>query len=624
MATRPDIFRIYGDEEAMLKVYNRRLRMADSKFDKTKDEKQAFVDRYGNETEGDQVTEDGHVVSVTSGIGIVDTMYSSMVAVDVEFICDNIGNGTEMQAIAATRALNQAWRDTKAISRTKGAIKDSLLVDIGWVKVYYDYQEADELRDKPDEALEEELLAYMDAHGLTEIDEEGVAQAVAANELSLTEQVKIVLRDRVCIDYVPWDLIRVDPTAKRIEDVRWVAQYTPMPVEEVHGNPEWEAFVEQRYGKTEGHKRLTELEGDTTIVTGLENELTSSADWGDDEFGDDQRITVVELWDFETGLVTVFPKNNEELVLHQRINPLMMNVDLEDRNPFKPLVVRSDPRKLEGLGDMRIIWPALEELDEYRSNAATYVARTIPKYFGPEDALTQNGKDAFKSPEWGEYVGLSQGYTKDMIGQVEIPRLPQEAFAIPEQVAQEMKEATGASEPMRGIFPTRRTTATETQIVTGSGEQRQAERRGSLEQWYLAIARTMLQLMQVFYDQKRMLRYTDDLGQEFVWHWSNEDISIDADINIAITPKESFTRDERVQRAMQLMNLALPLPETDRGELLRWVAREMGIRDDISRKFIRSDQEVQAQQNAQQAQSAAQQILPVAPPRGQAPGLQIG
>lgn len=614
-----EVFRVYKDEETMLKVYGRRLRMADRKFELRRPDLEKYSDRYRNEVEEDQVNEDGHRVAVTSGIGIVDTMYASMVAVDVEFILEHIGHGSLVQALVATRAVNQAWHDTKGQKRAKRAIKDSIVKDTGWVKVYYDYVEDVELRDLPDEAIESQVLELFGAKA-SEVTEAQLEAAVSEGTLKLTEEVEIVLRDRVCVDYVPPEMIRYDPSAKQIEDMRWVAQYTLMPEAEVKGNPVWQEFVKLRYGQRKGPKMLEDLEGDCVIRTGLEMDAELMKDFGEDDTADDMRVTVVEMWDLETGLVTVFPKDNTELVLHQRVNPLMFNLDLEDRNPFKPLVVRDDPDGFEGLGDMRIIWPALQELDEYRSNAATYVARTIPKVFGPEQALTQNGKDALKSPIWGEYVGMTDGYDRTSIGEVSIPPLPQEAYNIPEQVQYEMKEATGASEPMRGVFPTRRTTATETNIVTQAGEQRQAERRGGLEQWYLDIARTMLQLMQVFYDQERMMRYTDDAGETFEWTWTKEDIAMDADLKVSLTPKENMTRDQRVQRAMQFMNLALPLPETDRGELLKFVAREMGFRDEDVRALVKTDEEVKMEE--QQAQASALSVSPQ--PFGNSPvGLDI-
>jgi len=606
-----EVFRVYRDEETMLKVYARRLRIADRKYDKGKDVRHKFNARYRNEVDPDQVNEDGHRVTVTSGIGIIDTMFASMVAVNVEFIAMNVGNGTRLQAEAATRGLNQAWKDTKGQKRARHSIKDALLTDTGWAKVYYDYVEDIETRDRPESAIQQQVLELFGAD-MSDVTEAKIAEAIENGELQMTEDVDIVLRDRICVDYVPWDMIRYDPSAKQIEDMRWVCQYTLYPVPEVKNNPVWRDYVKVRYGERKGPKMLDDMEGDSRISTGLEIDAELLKEFGEDENADDQRITVCEMWDFETGLVTVFPKGNTELVLHQRVNPLMFNLDLEDRNPFKPLIIRDDPDNFEGLGDMRIIFPALEELDEYRSNQATYVARTIPKIFGPEEALTSKGKDALKSPVWGEYVGLAHGHTRESIGDVKIPPLPQEAYQVQEQVLFEMKESTGASEPMRGVFPTRRTTATETQIVTGKGEERQAERRGALEEWYLSIARTMLQLMQVFYDRDRMLRYTDDLGQEFAWEWNKEDIAIDADIDISLTPKESLTRDQRVQRALQFMNLALPLPETDRGQLLRFVAQEMGFRMEDIRAMVKGDKEVAMEKQQEQIGAFATSPQPFA------------
>ena len=569
-----------------------------------------FVARYRNEVEADQVNEEGHVVSVTTGIGIIDTMYASMTAVDVEFITQQIGNGSKLQSLAASRALNQSWRDTKGQRRTKDAIKDALLVDIGWVKVYYDYQEATSLKDVPEEALTAQLLELSKENQIE-------PEEVPREWLTLIERVKVILRDRVCIEYVPWGMIRPDPTAKRIEDVRWVCQYTHLPVYEVKHNPLWKEFVLDRYGKTAGAELLANLGGDTTISKYTDESIFASA--SDDEYDDDQRITICEMWDFETGLTTIFPKERNDLILHQRENPLMFNADLEDRNPFKPLVVRKDSSALEGLGDMRIIWNALEELDEYRSNLATHIARTIPKLMGPEEGLTQKGKDALKSPVWGEFVG-TQGVDGGAYQPLIPPPLPQEAFNLPDKIQMEMKDGTGVSEPMRGVFPSKRTTATETQIVTDRGDMRQSERRSALEEWYVAIARTMLQLMQLYYDQDRMLKYTDDLGNEFKWAWNNEDIAFDADIEINITPKESLTRDQRVQRFLLLMNLALPLPEADRAEFVRQAAIEMGYRADEINPLIKSTEEVAIEQQQAQAQQLGTQPQPFA---NSPPGLGI-
>jgi hypothetical protein len=589
------VFRVYEDEESMLKVYQRRLKMADVDYEKRAGEYKTFVARYENEATEEQVDDDGHRVNVVKGIGTIDTMFSSLTAVDVEFIAKRIGKGTPAQAIAASRALNMAMSDTKMQRRAKKAIKDALLVDVGWVKVYYDYVEDVEVEDVPEDALKMQLME-LKAQGID------VTEANMGEYVALTREVPIVLRDRVCVDYVRYSDIRYDISAKQQEDVRWTAQYTKMPAGEVQNNPQWRKFVLDRYGEREGTRMLDELEGDSTLSGGID--YADVEGLGADDVNDDARVTVVELWDFETGLVTIFPKNNTTLILHQRVNPLMFNVDLEDRNPFKPLVIRDDPDNLEGLGDMRIIFPSLEELDAYRSHIATHGLRVIPKVFGPKDALGQQARQALESDEWMAYVGLEAGHTFPELGTPDIKPVQQEIYGLQEGIQLEIEEATGANEVTRGVFPSKRTTATEAQLVTTAGQARQAERRSSLEDWYIDIARTALQLMQKFYNRERMMLFVADTGEEFEWKWTNEDIAIEAHIELSITPKENLTREERFQRAIFVSNMLAPMPETDRASLFQWVLREAGLDEDLVREIVKPPEEVQADQLAQNSQQS--------------------
>lgn len=612
------VFRVYDDEETMLKVYARRLAMADAKFEKRKPLLERQMREYENEVTADEVTDRGHIVNVTSGIGVVDTMFSSMTAVDVEFICRVIGNGTEEQAIASERGLNQAFRDTKGNRRTKKAVKDAIILETGWVKVYYDYVQDVELRERPEDAIQAELDELQGQNPK-------VSREDLLNQIDGFEEVEVVLRDRICIDYVPWDKVRYDPSAKQVEDARWTAQYTDMPTPEVVNHPTWRAFVIDRYGEREGKRLLDSLEsGDGTLLdSGIKYDDVPGLGEMKDTESDDTRIRVVEMWDLETGIVTTFPRNRTDIVLFQRANPLMFNLDLEDRNPFKPFQVRENTREFEGLSDMRVILPSLDELKEYRTNAAQHVARTIPKTMGPDRALSPAGKAALMSTEWNEYVGLEEGYNITDVGPMTPPPLPQETLGMTQVIMAEMREATGLNEPMRGVFPERRTTATETSIVTNAGERRQAERRSALEEWYLDIAKTMLQLMQLFYDRDRMLRYTDDLGQSFLWTWNKEDIAIDADIDIALTPKENKTRAEEFQEAIQVFNLGVAIQEFDRIEGLKLVYRKMGLRDDEIRKLVKTQEEVDEENAEAQANEAALAVKPQ--PFANSPvGLSIG
>lgn len=585
------VFRVYEDEETMLAVYRRRLKMADVDYERREPEYRSFMERYRNEATEDQMTEDGTRVNVTQGVGTIDTMFSSLTAVDVEFILKRKGKATEAQAIAATIALNQAMRDTKMQRRAKKAIKDALIVDAGWVKVYYDYAEDVEVRDRPESAVRMQVAELLGKD--PSLDTEALEKMV-----KMTEEVPIILRDRVCVDYVPFTDIRYDISAKQIEDARWVAQVTKMPAEEVRFNPSWRAFVLKRYGEVEGARKLDELEGDSNITAGMDYADVEGLG-PDDSVADDARCSIVEMWDLETGLVTTYPKNSQDLILYQRPNPLMLNMDLEDRNPFKCLIIRDDPSNLEGLGDMRVIMPSLEELDHYRTNIARHVERSIPKVWGPKDAIGQQGRKALESDEWMAYVGLEQSHSFQEIGQPTLPTVQAEVYSLQERIQAEIEETTGQNEITRGVFPSKRTTATEAQLVTTGGQARQGERRSCLEEFYIDIAGTALQLMQLFYDHERMVRYVGDAGDEFEWTFTKEDIAMEADIEISITPKENLTREERFQRAIFVANMLLPLPEADRANIMQWTLREAGIDDDLIRTMVKTPEEAAAGQLAE-------------------------
>src|SRR5438128_10507063 len=130
----------------------------------------------------------------------------------------------------------------------------------------------------------------------------------------------------------------------------------------------------------------------------------------------------------------------------------------------------------------------------------------------------------------------------------------------------------------------------------------------------------MLQLMQLFYDRDRMLRYTDDLGHAFVWTWNASDIAVETDISVTLTPRENLARQERFNRALQVFTLAAPVPGADQYELLHFIFREMGLRDDEIRKLVKSPQEIAAESAALQAAQAAP--LSTQPQAG-VPGLGI-
>lgn len=608
-------YREYKTDESKAKTYEHRLFIAEQDYEGYKSEAEDWYHRYENLPRRQQVTVKGHRVNVPTGPATIDALYSAMTAVDVDVHTRSMGHATRAQAELATAALMKEWRVLGVQDSTNAATKDGLIVGIGWVKVAYEYQAEMQTVPRETSAVRDEIVALM--REASEADGKVPDALTIAGLVPVEEEVEKVLRDRIVVDYVPWDMVRWDPTAKRIEDVTWVAQLSKVRAEEVKENPAYQEYTSRSPGNS---AKLKKLKGDSTLDL---DKLPDGKATKDDEF-----LTVVEFWDFQTGTVCTFVKGQDWL-LDETANPFALNFDFKDRSPFVPLILRKTNTRLRGISDMELMAPSLDEQAMYRSNTATFVERFVPKVMGPEDALTEEGKTALSSKEYGAYVSIATGSDASQVQPLIPPALPTEVFDLERRVEDGIREATGVNELMRGLFPDRKRTATETSEVVSASTARQSEKRNTLEQFYLDIARRILQLMQVFYDAPRMLRYIDPSVGEVPWEFTAEDIAVEYDLELHLTPKEAVTAQSIREDAMALFNFLVPHAEPgpdgssaiDKTKLIQWLCTEYGLSKQDQLDILNLPEEKQAQQLAAQQTTAGMASAAAGQPQ---PGLTQG
>lgn len=607
--TRPGL-KVYKDDEKKAALYNHRLAVADADAQKWHDKAKDWYDRYENVPKITQAAAKGRTVNVTTGISVIDALFSGLTAIDVDFILDAQAKTEPKVALLAEGALNQEWDICDVDIERDAAVKDALIVGIGFVKVGYDFYSEENLVDRDEEAVRADvldLIAEAKAAG-SNIDPQTIGKLVPDQE-TVTE----VMRDRVVTDYVAWDKIRWDPKARQWGDVRWVAQYTKMSVEEVQQNPLWREYI-KRNRKDGGLRRLERLKPDSA----MEKDLIIT---GKPE-NDDQFVTIVEYWDFETGTFCVMPKG-QNLILFEGVNPFALAYDFEDRNPFVPLVLRGTTRRIRGIGDMEVMLRSLNEKNLYRSRTATYIDRFVPKLVGEEDALTDEGKKALSSTEYGEYVSVAKGTDPKSLTPLTPPSLPSEVFGMNDRIDNEIREATGVNELMRGLFPDRKRTATETNEVVTASAARQSEKRNTLERFHVNIAKRILLLMQKFYDQPRMASLVDPTLGKVPWEWTGADLVGDFSIGVHLSPRQAHDRDSMRQEATVALNVLAPFAEPgqngegaviDKATLVGWFMKKYGFSSRDMNELIQSPEEQQAQQAGQmQAQAGGPPPGPMSP-----------
>lgn len=612
---------IYKSDEDKLKVYRARVQSGKSHFERWKPHAERWIGRYrGRHYTPESFSIQGHRVAVATGQANIDAMFSSLTAVEIAIAVNNIGHGTWEQARLAERAITEVWEEQKVNSKAEYAIKDSLIVGIGWVKVGYDFAAHNEWRERSTEDVQEDIDTIFDEaedNGLEPPDPEAVAAAIP-----LTEEVEVVDRDRVVVDYVPWNEVLVDPNAKRPDDIRWLVHRTKVPADEVRTNEVFRDYLET---SGVGASKLDDLEADEV----LSEDTRGNRDVVEEV---DEYITLYESWDFVNGTICTFC-DQADFLLNEQINPLAFHDDLVDRNPFVPLILRTNPDDLRGISDMELMEPSLDELEFYRGNLANYLERVKPKLLGPADAFGDAGKEAMESQEWISYVPLENNVTRNEVGPLDPPTLPSEVFAMEQRIENHIREATGVSELMRGLFPDRKRTATETSEVVAASSARQAEKRNRLEQFYTDIARRILFYMQSFYEQERISRIVEDMG-DVEWEWTNEDITFEAALDIELSAKEPKNYQTRKDDAFMIINNLLPLADptnpagalVDGAQVLKSALQRMGIDDREIRKWINLPEEQQAEKMAslqdQANQAMAEEGTP--PPPDSVPGPLAG
>lgn len=613
-ATTGMVYSKYKSDEDKAKTYQHRLYIADQQCQSWHTDADDWYHRYENLPRRKQVTRKGHRVNVPTGVSTIDALYSSMTAVDVDVILKNGGGATRMQAELATAALAKEWDTLDVQGSSNDAVKDALIVGIGWNKVAYEY--ASEVKKQPRDpnAVSADILSLI--RQANDAKDAGVPGELPtpddiAKMVDVEELVEEVIRDRIVVDYVPWADVRWDPGAKRKEDITWIAQLSRVRVDEVRNNPTFKEYVKKTKG---GLRRLNDLRGTSTYA--LES-LPGGKPIEDDEFFD-----LVEFWNLLTGTVCTFIKGQKWL-LNEEVNPFALNVDLKDRSPFVPLVLRKVNTRVRGISDMELMAPSLDEQAVYRSNTANYIEHFVPKVTGPEDALTEEGKAALASAEYGQYVSTAREYPGDVVRPLDPPVLPSEAWQMERRVEDGIREATGVNELMRGLFPDRKRTATETSEVVSASAARQSEKRNTIEDFYLGISKRILQLMQMFYDQPRMVRYVDPSYGEVTWEFTADDIAKGYDLSVHLTPKEAYTRQSKRDDALAMFNMLVPVaqqpdasgaPVVDMAKLVAWFANEYGMSKEDQLDIINLPEEKQAAaaaaQQSQAGMAAAQAGVP--------------
>jgi hypothetical protein len=416
----------------------------------------------------------------------------------------------------------------------------------------------------------------------------------------------VPVTDDIFVEHVsPFDVF-VDPEARRIEDVRWIARRRVLPLEEVLDNP--------------AYRNKRNLQGDTPYpsVEGIPKPpgIPGYQEGQTVHPPEHERVTLWEYYNLKTRTVCVLTMNHDRFLMEADwLMPFQ-------GCPFIPMVDYVVPDSLWGYGEVKLIESLQVELNKTRTQIIVHNKRFNRKLLYKERAIDERGKAALTTRVDGALIPvINDEDLKDVVLPVPDSPLPADRYQINNIIEADITAITGISDYERGAYNNVRRTATEASIIMDASSLRQQDKLRRIEEAATEVGRRMKALAQTFYDEQRWILITG-AGWQMPIRFNREDIEGEYDISVDAGSTEPQNQQMLMQDRERLYQLVSQNPFVNQVEILKELLRAHGLTNPD--RFI--NQQAVMQQKMMDAmamqQMAAGQMQPPLP--GQAQPGQLG
>lgn len=554
-------------------------------------------------------TQTGEMVAVAISKATVDVLLPSVAVSHPKITITPTDEHNLLGSMITEQIANYQWRHWDYKNPCQLAIKDFLIMGIGWAKIGWRYREGTQPvtpEEQQQDMMQLEAQLNMEAANNPEMAAEMPTPEDIAATLPTTKSV--VLEDRPYVQRVsPFD-IHVDPNATCMDDVQWIAQRIVRPLEE--------AKKDERYSPSARAK----LQADGVF---LADKTVRTSSTPDAHKGMDTDLTTVwEFYDVSKNWLCVFGHDADEFLVPPEPMPYSFG------HPFEPIRNYIIPEKFYSMGELEAIEPLQQELDKVRSQMMEARKKFGRKYvyressFGPEGiAALQSDRDNVMAAVIEDQTPLDQAIQPLPQGQLD----PQ-AYQYSEIIEMDIDRVSGVNEYMRGATPQQRQTAYAASMIQAAADARAAAKLDTVEDFMSRIARKLIMLNQQYLEGEQVLRVAGPNGAMAWVQYNRDDIQGEYDYAVEAGSTQPKNDQARAQQAVAAMQTFGPLMGTviDPVSFTAWAMREMGIKQ--PEQFLNAQgaqmyamsQQPQQQQNGVQGQQAPQPNQqngpPVAPP----------
>jgi len=439
-------------------------------------------------------------------------------------------------AIITEEVLNWLWRTYDYQREFRLSILDWLLVGHGWIKTGYRWTKTPEI--KPADV--DQPQAETEAGPEEGIDDREDKEGNVESEMLQTDD------DRPFIERISVFDMFVDPDARHPKEMRWIAQRTWRPVQDVQVDSRYSASVRKRVGGSSWSR----WDSDSSDA----RDGSEKPDQGAIRFAE-----VIEFYDLRRNKVCTFALtgSDDDDDPGYLIKPT--KIPYAFGHPFVMLRNYEIPDHFYPMGDVCQIESLQLELNETRTQMFNYRKKFRRAWLYARDRFDTDGIEAMESDRDNIMIPV-QGDTDPESAMRPVPAIitPAEFFDQSAMISNDLDRVSGVSDYQRGQPQQQiKRTATEAAMIQDAANARAQDRLAKVEGVLSEIGERIVGLMQQYTTGEQVAR----IVTMPVKGWVNFDADrLKGEFDFEVQGGSTEPRNEtfRRQSALQIVDVSAP------------------------------------------------------------------
>ncbi len=497
-----------------------------------------YIDLYqGRYLDGDPST-DALVVNMV--FATINVMAPAVAINNPRFVVNARNPESGFTAIITEEVLNWLWRTYDYQREFRLSINDWLLTGHGWVKCGYKWTKKPEVKPADTESDRNDGEDSGPEEG---IDDREDKEGNVESEMIQWDE------DRPFIERVSIFDMFVDPDARHPKEMRWIAQRTWRPVQDVQ--------VDSRYSPS-ARKRVS-----GSSWSRWDNDSSDARDGSEKPNQGAMRFAeIIEFYDLKRYKVCTFATSTDDggddpVYL---IKPTTMPYAFG--HPFVMLRNYEIPDHFYPLGDVAQIESLQLELNETRTQMFNYRKKFRRAWTYAKDRFDQHGIEAMQSERDNVFIPV-QGDSDPSTAMSPVPAVvtPAEFFDQSAMISSDLDRVSGVSDYQRGSPQQAiRRTATEAAMIQDAANARAQDRLAKVELVLSEIAERIVGLMQQYTTGDQVARIVTMPVKGWV-NFDKDRIAGEFDFEVQGGSTEPRNETFRRQSALQIVDASMPFIE---------------------------------------------------------------